>query len=74
MSTPVETLANEVLGLSPEDRARLLDQVIESLDADRNRDAAWDALAANRDAEVESGQSQPVPGEEVLARLRAELA
>lgn len=74
MSMPVEALASEVLGLSPQDRARLLDQVIASLDADRKRDAAWDALAAGRDAEIESGTSQAVRGEDAVARLRAELA
>ena len=74
MSTPVEALASEVLRLSPEDRARLLDQLIESLDADRERDAAWDALAASRDAEIESGRSQPIPGKETVAKLRSELA
>lgn len=73
MPLSVEALAIEVLGLAPQDRAKLLDRVIASLDADHQRDAAWDALAAARDAELESGISQPIPGDEVLARLRAEL-
>lgn len=45
----------------------------ESLDIDRARDAAWDALAAQRDAELESGAVQPAPVAKVLARLRAAL-
>ena len=73
MPRPVEALAEEVLGLSPEARARLLDRVVASLDADRARDAAWDALAAARDAELESGKVAATPVEETLARLRAEL-
>ena len=73
MPRPVEALAEEVLQLSPEARARLLDRVVASLDADRARDAAWDALAAARDAELESGRVQGVPVTETLARLRAEL-
>jgi hypothetical protein len=44
-----------------------------SIDTDRGRDAAWDALAAHRDAEIESGAAIAVSGPEVVARLRAEL-
>jgi Putative addiction module component len=73
MPRPVEALAEEVLQLSPEVRAKLLDRVVASLDVDRARDAAWDALAASRDAEIESGQVQGIPLAEVLSRLRAEL-
>jgi hypothetical protein len=39
----------------------------------QGRDAAWDALAAHRDAEIESGSAIAVSGPEVVARLRAEL-
>lgn len=73
MPRPIEALAEEVLQLAPEVRAKLLDRVVASLDVDRARDAAWDALAAARDAELESGQAVAVPLEESLARLRAEL-
>jgi putative addiction module component (TIGR02574 family) len=73
MSLPVETLASEVLRLPPNERTQLLDQVIASLDADHERDAAWDALAARRSNEIKLGLSQPVPGEEALARLYAML-
>jgi len=73
MPRPVESLAREVLQLPPEARNQLLDRVVESLDVDRSHDAAWDALAAQRDAEIESGAVQPIPVSEVLARLRAEL-
>jgi hypothetical protein len=73
MSRPLEALAEEVLQLPTEARSRLLDRVVASLDADRKRDEAWDALAARRDAEIESGQNTLLPGPEVLERLRAEL-
>jgi Putative addiction module component len=73
MSRPLEALAEEVLQLPTEARSKLLDRVVASLDADRARDLAWDELAARRDAEIESGASAPVPGSEVLARLRDEL-
>ena len=37
------------------------------------RDAAWDAVAARRDAEIKAGQATETPVDEVLAKLRAEL-
>ena len=74
MTIPVEALELELLRLPTSERARLLDRVIASLDADKARDRAWDELAAQRDAEIERGESSPVSGPEVLARLRAELA
>ena len=73
MPRPLEALAEEVLQLPAEARSKLLDRVVASLDADRRRDEAWDALAARRDAEIESGQDSVVPGQGVLMRLRAEL-
>lgn len=74
MTLPVESLELEILRLSTSERARLLDRVVASLDADKARDKAWDELAALRDAEIERGESSPVSGPEALARLRAELA
>ena len=73
MTIPVEVLAQQVLQLSAPDRARLLDQVISSLDADRERDARWNALAAQRDAEAEADPSVLVSGPEAIARIRASL-
>lgn len=73
MSVPVELLTQQVLQLPPSERARLLDQVIGSLDADRERDARWKALAAQRDAEADADPSVLVSGPEALARIRASL-
>lgn len=61
MSRPIEALAEEVLQLPSDARSRLLDRVVASLDTDRARDVAWDALAAHRDAETESGAAIAVP-------------
>jgi Putative addiction module component len=73
MSSPIEELEAAVLRLSTAERARLLDHLVASLDADKDRDEAWDRLAAARDAEIESGTANVVPGHDALARLRAEL-
>ena len=71
MSVPVEVLAQQVLQLDSSDRAKLLSQVITSLDSDRARDAKWNALAAQRDAEADADPSVLVPGPEALARIQA---
>ncbi|WP_202820695.1 addiction module protein [Variovorax sp. JS1663] len=73
MSVPVEVLAQQVLQLPASDRARLLDQVISSLDADRERDARWNELAARRDAEADTDPSVLVSGPDAVARIRASL-
>ena len=72
MATPIEILEAEVLQLPKAERIRLLDRVVASLDADAARDAAWDALAARRDAEVEHDPSALLKLDDVLAALRAE--
>ena len=74
MSLPVEVLAQQVLQLDSSDRAKLLSQVISSLDSDRARDAKWNALAAQRDAEADADPSMLVSGPEALARIRAAVA
>lgn len=73
MPVPVEVLAQQVLQRPSTDRARLLDQVINSLDADRERDARWNELAARRDAEAEADPSLLVSGTEAIARIRASI-
>ena len=73
MSTTLEVLEVEVLRLPAEDRSRLLDRLIESLDDQKTLDEAWDKEAARRDAEIENGTSVPVDGKEVVARLRTQI-
>ena len=74
MTLPVEVLAQQVLQLDSSDRAKLLSQVIASLDSDRARDAKWNALAAQRDAEADADPTVLVSGPEALARIRAAVA
>ncbi|SBT08387.1 conserved hypothetical protein [Candidatus Accumulibacter aalborgensis] len=71
MSPTLETLQAEVLRLSLADRARLLDRLIASLDVDCEAEAAWDALADEREQELETGAVQPVPLDVAIARLEA---
>ena len=74
MLLPVEVLTREVLRLPTVERAKLLEQVIDSLDVDSERDAKWNALAAQRDTQADADPSILVSGPEALARLRAEIA
>lgn len=69
MSSTLETLDAEVLRLSSVDRARLLDRLIASLDADSESETAWDAIADQREQGLEAGSVQAVPLEGVMARL-----
>jgi hypothetical protein len=71
MSVPVEVLAQQVLQLPAADRAHLLSQLISSLDSDKARDAKWNALAAQRDAQADADPSLLVASPEALARIRA---
>lgn len=69
MSMTIESLQAEVMRLSPADRARLLERLIASLDQDTAAEAAWDAEAQRRDAELDSGTVNAMPFSEVIARL-----
>lgn len=74
MSTPVHGLEAQVLGLPPEDRARLLERLIASFEPRSSAQRAWLELALRRQADVKSGKVAMVPGDEALARVRARIA
>jgi len=74
MPTPLHELEAEVLALAAEDRARLLERLIESLEPDTNVERAWVAEALRREADVKAGRSNLVPGIEALRRVRTRLA
>lgn len=74
MTITLETLQAEVLRLSPADRARLLDRLIASLDADLGAEAAWDKLADEREHELATGAATAVPLDVVIARLEARFS
>jgi putative addiction module component (TIGR02574 family) len=74
MSIPLHELEAEVLSLAADDRARLLERLIESFEPDTNVERAWIAEALRREADVKAGLSRMVPGDEALQRVRARLA
>jgi putative addiction module component (TIGR02574 family) len=69
----VETLAAAALHLSPSERARLVERLITTLDADPEVEEAWAAEVERRQAEIESGAVSLLPGPETLAKLKAEF-
>lgn len=73
MPTPVPDLEAEVLGLPPEDRARILERLIASFEPKSRAQKAWMDLALRRQQDVQSGKAAMVPGDDALARVRARL-
>ena len=70
----VVDLEAEVLGLPPEDRARLLERLIASFEPQSSAQRAWVELAHQRQADAKAGRVAMVPGDEALKRVRARLA
>ncbi|MBA5639662.1 addiction module protein [Duganella sp. LX20W] len=73
MNANLEFLEAEVMKLPSADRARLLERLIASLDADPAIDVAWEREAARREAQLTDGTVSEIPGHEAIARLRARL-
>jgi len=73
MNLPLESLEQEVLLLPVADRRRLLDRVVASLDADTARDAAWDAVAAEREQEASTDKGLVIGMDDALAGIRGRL-
>ena len=72
MSTQLERLAVELLGLPVSSRALLAKKLIESLDETETPDAEalWLEVAKRRAKELEEGVVQGIPAEEVMRRVR----
>lgn len=75
MAEPVDELSQRARELAPEDRARLAEELLASLEvpSEPEVDAAWDEELCRRIAEVESGTVQLAPADEVFARVRRAL-
>jgi len=74
MTTPVEDLAAQALGLPPEDRAKLVERLLESFEPRSPAQTAWLRLAEARREQVRTGSVAMVPGDEALARARARIS
>ena len=72
MSALVEELSARAKTLSAEDRARLVEELLDSLqgEPDSGAEIAWDREIERRVAEIESGAVKLISAEEVHAEAR----
>jgi putative addiction module component (TIGR02574 family) len=74
MSTLVEELSAKARALSAEDRARLAEDLLASLEqspeSSTTAEAPWDQEIQRRVEDVKSGTAKLVPAEEVYAETR----
>ncbi len=70
-----KSLEKHALQLPAADRAKLAHKLLESLDtlSDAEREQLWLAEAGRRAAQIDSGEVQLVPGQEVARKARALL-
>lgn len=73
MSENFDEILSANLSLPPDTRAMLAEHLLESLDAEDQKriDELWAEEAERRDKQIEDGLITPIPGEEVMNRLRA---
>jgi putative addiction module component (TIGR02574 family) len=72
MTDQVSELVKRGRALPPEDRERLVDQLLESLNepAAAELNAAWESEIERRLAEYDQGSVQAIDAEEVFAKAR----
>ena len=70
-----KTLEEQALSLPPEERAKLAQKLLLSLEdlAEGELEDAWLSEAGRRARELDRGEVQPVPAEEVRRKARALL-
>jgi putative addiction module component (TIGR02574 family) len=71
MSDLVEELAKKARSLPPEDRVRLAEELLATVqETDEDVEAAWEEEIRRRVAEIENGTAKLVPADEVFAEVR----
>lgn len=75
MSENFDEVLSAALSLSPGARAMLADHLMESLDAEDQKriDAVWAEEAERRVRAIDEGRVELIPGDEVMAELRARV-
>jgi len=73
--TTTAKLTEEILSLPCEDRIRIVETILESLNApdDKNIEQAWAVEAERRIDDLNAGLVQSIPGAEVFADIRQRL-
>ena len=72
MATRIEEITQEVLALPDNDKAFLLDRIVESLDPAEGSQLhnLWAAEAQKRLRELRTGEVKAIPGDEAMAQMR----
>lgn len=74
MSDVVSELADRARSLTAEQRARLAEQILSTLDPeDVSVEQAWGQEIRKRIEEIESGLATTIPGDQVFAEVRQAL-
>jgi putative addiction module component (TIGR02574 family) len=73
MPLTYQQIVAEAMKLPPQERADLADRLWISVDVPEAVAAAWDAEIERRIAQVDAGEVETIPFEQVLAELRAKL-
>ena len=73
MARPLEKIREEIRALSTSEKEELLRSLWEELDgpADPDVEAAWLEEVRRRDLELDRGEVESIPAEEVFKRLRS---
>ena len=71
MSSLIDELTRKARALPPEERIRLAEELLSSVqESDEEIEAAWAEEIERRLEEVESGTAKLIPAEEVFAEIR----
>lgn len=71
MSSLIDELSRKARSLPPEERIRLAEDLLSSVqDPDEEIEAAWEEEIKRRLEDVESGVAHLIPAEEVFAEIR----
>ena len=71
MSTLAEELSRQALALPPEERVRLAQELLATVQQeDAEVEAAWDEELKRRIAEIDAGTARLTPAEDVFAEIR----
>jgi putative addiction module component (TIGR02574 family) len=74
MTPQVSELLEKALTLSTQERGLLIDRLVETLDnvpAEEGVEAAWEEEIKRRMDDIRSGRVKTIPGDQLLARLKA---
>ena len=71
MNASLETVEAAALQLSAQERAELIERLIDTVLPPPPLHPAWEGESARRVAELDAGLVESIPAEEVFARMRA---